>query len=106
MKSSLTLKIQRTGPYSKKSLDIMNLPLMEMEPALDKLSRDELQEFAGTTKSMAVVWRGDEAEAGSFVEVEGGGGIVTINDVYDAGESGELVFYANVLNYHLSSHTN
>jgi hypothetical protein len=82
---------------------------MEMEPALDKLSRDELQELAGTkntTKSMAVVWRGDEAEAGSFVELEGGGGIITINDVYDAGESGELVFYANVLNYYLSSHTN
>ena len=82
------------GPYSQKPLDVLNLPPAEMKPALDKLSLDKLQELAGyknTPKCMAVVWRGEKAEAGNFVEVEGGGGIVSINDVYDAGESGELV---------------
>jgi hypothetical protein len=39
---------------------------------------------------MVVIWHGDKAEAGNFIKVEGG--IVSINNVYDAGESGELVF--------------
>jgi hypothetical protein len=70
----------------------------------------ELQDsftFEETPKSMALVWRSRKPEAGNFVEVKGYGGIVSINDVYNAGESRELVFHkTNALICYSSSNAN
>ena len=65
---------------------------------LATLSSEELEELSDkdTPKSIAVVWRSDSGEAvpeaGNFVEVQGGGGIIGLNDLCEAGESGELAF--------------